>query len=321
MRAAIAAAIGALAAGPAAGDISLGLPVDCVPGHDCHVQHLVDRDPGPGVRDYTCGRLSYDGHKGTDFALPSLSDMTRGVAVLAAAPGVVRATRDGMRDVAMTAATEAAIAGRECGNGVVISHADGWESQYCHLAQGSVAVRQGDRVARGAALGRIGLSGRTQFPHLHFTLRRDGVVIDPFAPDPAADCGAGTMPDLWDSTPPAPPGGLIGAGFSDHVPDYDAVKAGEAARTGMPAQADGLVLFAYAYGGLAGDRISLDIAGPGGTVMTREVVLDRDQAQFFRAAGRRLSGPRWSAGTYAGVVRLIRDGQVMDERRVSVELR
>ena len=46
-----------------------------------------------------CGTLGSDGHKGTDFALRSISVMARGVAVLAAAEGYVTAVRDEMPDV------------------------------------------------------------------------------------------------------------------------------------------------------------------------------------------------------------------------------
>jgi len=44
----------------------LGLPIDCEPGKDCWILRYVDHDPGPGVRDYMCGALTGDGHKGTD---------------------------------------------------------------------------------------------------------------------------------------------------------------------------------------------------------------------------------------------------------------
>ena len=44
----------------------VGLPVDCAFGSVCSVQNYVDLDPGPGRLDPGCGRLSYDGHDGTD---------------------------------------------------------------------------------------------------------------------------------------------------------------------------------------------------------------------------------------------------------------
>jgi len=48
----------------------LSFPLDCVPGTTCLVQDYVDRDPGTDARDFRCGRLTYDGHDGTDIRLP-----------------------------------------------------------------------------------------------------------------------------------------------------------------------------------------------------------------------------------------------------------
>ena len=76
----------------------LALPIDCIPGRTCHIQNYTDADPGSGARDFTCGPLTYDSHKGTDFALPDLALMRAGVTVRAAAPGRVTGLRDGMAD-------------------------------------------------------------------------------------------------------------------------------------------------------------------------------------------------------------------------------
>ncbi|MEY8842423.1 M23 family metallopeptidase, partial [Cribrihabitans sp. XS_ASV171] len=180
-----------LAAFPAASDPVLTLPVDCVLGETCHIQQYTDRDLEEGFRDYTCGPLAYDGHKGTDFSLATLAQMEAGVNVLAAAPGLVTGRRDGMADLHFSGDAEKSIEGRECGNGVVLRHEDGWETQYCHMKNGSVRVLVGDRVERGAVLGQIGLSGKTQFPHLHMSVRRDGMVVDPFDTADQALCGQG----------------------------------------------------------------------------------------------------------------------------------
>jgi murein DD-endopeptidase MepM/ murein hydrolase activator NlpD len=87
------------------------------------------------------------------------------------------------------------------GNGVVIDHGNGWETQYCHLKQGSVQVVTGETVTTGTALGQIGQSGRAEFPHVHFAVRHEGAKIDPFAPEATA-CGA-AGDDLWASGPAA----------------------------------------------------------------------------------------------------------------------
>ena len=183
----------ALCAGPAAA-LELSLPVDCEMGKQCYIQNFVDRDPGPDYADFTCGSLSYDGHKGTDFRVATLAEMEEGVAVIAAAPGRVRAIRDGVDDLG----AKAFPSGKDCGNAVVIAHDGGWETQYCHLRKGSVAVQGGDRVAAGAHLGLIGFSGNTAFPHLHFSVRKDGAPIDPFgAQEMTAACALPDTDSLW----------------------------------------------------------------------------------------------------------------------------
>src|ERR1700742_3786963 len=82
----IAAAIG-LACSARAENIELGMPVGCEIGQTCYVQNYVDDDPSQSSRDYKCGTLTYDGHNGTDFRLPSLAAQRSGVDVRAAASG------------------------------------------------------------------------------------------------------------------------------------------------------------------------------------------------------------------------------------------
>ncbi|WP_146344241.1 M23 family metallopeptidase [Phaeobacter marinintestinus] len=300
------AAVLSLAAYPAAGELVLDLPIDCTPGESCYVQHFVDRDPSADVQDFTCGTLSYDGHKGTDFALPTLQDMDRGVDVLAAAPGIVAGLRDGMAD-RIYQPGDVEVDNRECGNGTVIRHEDGWETQYCHLKSGSLRVAQGQRVESGTVLGQVGLSGQTQFPHLHLSVRHNGTVVDPYQPDMSVACDTPTS-DLWADTPEYTPGGVIYAGFFPGLPEYDAIKQGSAAQTTLEPDAPGLVLFAFAYGGQKGDVLTLEIEGPDGAFLNKAITLEKPQAQFFRAAGKRRTQGPWAEGTYSGTAILTRKG-------------
>lgn len=59
---------------------------------------------------------------------------------------------------------------RLLGNAVAISHANGEFSYYGHLQQASLQVNQGQLIKRGALLGRVGNSGHSPGPHLHFHL-------------------------------------------------------------------------------------------------------------------------------------------------------
>ena len=138
---------------------TLGLPIRCSLGKDCWLVNFVDTDPGPGRRDYACGIRTYNGHKGTDIAIRDLGVMAEGIDVLASAPGIVKALRDGMEDIDFTQPGSPSIKGKDCGNGLVLAHEGGWTTQYCHLRRGSVRVRRGQEVIAGQILGLVGLSG------------------------------------------------------------------------------------------------------------------------------------------------------------------
>lgn len=296
-------------------------PIDCALGETCFIQNYVDSDPSDQAADYACGGLSYDGHDGTDFALPTLADIRRQVTVLAAAPGVVAGLRDGMPDIAITETTRGDVAGRECGNGVAIDHGDGWVSQYCHMKQGSIAVKKGQNVAAGDPLGHVGLSGLTQFPHLHIALRHQGQVIDPFAPSGAPNsCGTSGPDSLWASPPDYVPGGLLQSGFDTAIPAYLDVFAGTTRHAPLARTAPALVLFAYGYGSRIGDAITFSITGPDGFQFDHTVTLTKAQARFMRAAGKKRRTAAWPSGIYSGTVTFLRDGRTVDQQTLQMTI-
>jgi peptidoglycan hydrolase FlgJ len=94
-------------------------------------------------------------HGGIDLAA------TYGTAVPAAATGtVVKASEQGAYGLT-----------------VVIRHANGFESRYAHLS--SLDVKEGDTVAQGQQVGRVGSTGRSTGPHLHFEVTQAGRRVDP----------------------------------------------------------------------------------------------------------------------------------------------
>jgi murein DD-endopeptidase MepM/ murein hydrolase activator NlpD len=60
---------------------------------------------------------------------------------------------------------------------VVIEHDSGIRTRYAHLSE--LAVRPGDVVSRGQDLGRVGSTGRSTGPHLHFEVLEEGRLVDP----------------------------------------------------------------------------------------------------------------------------------------------
>jgi hypothetical protein len=308
-----------LASVAGAGEFRLEMPVNCELGETCFIQQYVDHDKGPGALDFTCGPLVYDTHTGTDVALPSLAAMQTGVDVLASATGTVRGVRDGMPDVIFSSENNNDIAGRECGNGVVLTHRGGWETQYCHLKKASVKVRVGQVVQAGDVLGQIGLSGQTEFPHLHLSVRRDGQHIDPFAPDLTSDCGEMPTQTLWETPIDYVPGGIISAGFSDTVPEFADIKSG-ASSSPLVRNPGALVAWVYVFGGRRGDTLLIEIDGPDGVFHRARISFDRTQAQLFRASGKQRPEEGWASGPYSAFIRLIRGRAVIDEQDFSVTL-
>jgi hypothetical protein len=295
----------------AAGALELALPLACAPGADCWVVRLVDHDPGPGFTDHRCGVLGSDGHDGTDFAIEDARRMAEGVAVLASAPGTVAGVRDGMPDQPPEGRLVHDFADRNCGNGVLLRHADGWETQYCHLRQGSVQVARGDTVAAGQPLGLVGMSGEANFPHVHLSVRHDGVGIDPFTGGRADEACATIAASSWEPPLRFPlaydeiPIAVVG--LTDRLPDRDAIVAGRVAADSLSSASPALVGYALAYGLRTGDRLEIHITGPDGQpVSSAGFDLDQDAPRATRAAGRRRPAEGWPPGPYRVEAQVVR---------------
>lgn len=71
-----------------------------------------------------------------------------------------------------------------CGVNVTIDHTiDGRpvSSKYCHMQTGSVRVAEGQRVNVADIVGKVGNTGISTGPHLHFEIRLNGTAVDPVA--------------------------------------------------------------------------------------------------------------------------------------------
>lgn len=332
-----------LAASAVAADSSqpeFGMPIDCHYGVNCYIQNYVDTDASGDHTDYRCGHLSYNGHTGTDFRVPGLKAMRSGVSVLAAADGVVRATRDGMLDISIRDGGKISIRDRECGNGVMLEHGNGWETQYCHLRNGSIRVKQGQSVKAGAAIGLVGLSGQTEFPHVHFAVRHNGRTLDPFTglPSPEASSLAsltssscGDNPELeknslWNAATQQKlryvGTALLGAGFSSTKPEAKAASEGEYDKSEISRNARMLTFWAELMGVEKGDKISLTLTSPTGEVLaTHENEIASDKAQMFMFIGKRYTGAPPPAGTYHGKVVVARSSGSSTTTPVVEEMR
>ena len=292
--------------------LSLGLPLRCTLGKDCFIQNYPDHDASPQFKDYRCGDvLGYNGHDGTDFRLPDYAAMRAGVEVIASAEGVVRGVRDGMEDVSVRTLGKEAIKNKECGNGIVIAHEGGWETQYCHMQKNSLRVKAGDKVAQGDVLGLVGLSGQTEFPHVHLSVRNpQKQKIDPFTGmNIATNCtnATTTLPasTLWNTqTQPLLTyiaSGELNSGFSDHAITYAQVQQGEDAPANLSTSSPALVYWVHWYGLHRDDVITMSIHAPDGSMLaTSTSTLDKNKATYFQLIGSKRDAGHWASGNYTG---------------------
>lgn len=132
-----------------------GPPIDLPPGTPHFILPVVGRaTSGYGVRTDPIHGTTVN-HRGFDLAAPT------GTEVAAAARGTV---------------IHAGPAGTY-GNLVTLRHDNGFETRYAHLS--TVGVQVGDVVEAGQDVGKVGSTGHSTGPHLHFEVRRDGEAIDP----------------------------------------------------------------------------------------------------------------------------------------------
>jgi murein DD-endopeptidase MepM/ murein hydrolase activator NlpD len=169
----------------------------------------VDHKRGAGANGLDCQSYRklpfpycYQGHKGTDYLMKDGNirmSLKRSIDVVAAAPGEVWKIATGNFDRCFGDPTRKN--GINCKRGdnitpanyVLIKQDDGLYAGYYHLQKNSVPTtlrartdsRPGTRVKCGQKLGRVGSSGNSAYPHLHFNLSENEApngagFIDPY---------------------------------------------------------------------------------------------------------------------------------------------
>lgn len=306
--------------------IELRLPADCRLGEDCFLQQFPDMKTGAGAIDPFCGIATYDDHDGVDLRILSMKDIGRGVPVVAVADGEVLRGRDGVEDrLIVTPAERKAIMPRACGNGIVVAHAEGVETQYCHLRKGSIVVKPGQKLKAGDKIGEVGASGLAQFPHVHLTVRADGTEVDPLTGRKVGgDCVADPSearplfaPAVMAAITPLEPV-ILGLGMTGAVVEYDSLVAEGAPDTASSSD-PARIAWAWIANMKAGDRLRILLSGPDGRNVTDNTTepLDRSKAVYFSYAGKK-GGP--VPGSYRMEITVLREGKPLVGKTRDIEV-
>ncbi|PIR37388.1 MAG: peptidase [Alphaproteobacteria bacterium CG11_big_fil_rev_8_21_14_0_20_39_49] len=305
--------------------LDLGIPIACDYGEDCIIFNYYDKSVEADVyTDHTCGRLSYDNHKSTDFMLRSHTQMKDGVNVVAADSGTIAFIRDGMSDISVDLIGEEAVRGSECGNGVIIDHKRGYKTEYCHLMNGSITKKVGDYVEKGEIIGQVGLSGITSFPYLEFTVSLNGQPVDPFTGDNPitgeinVPCDSLDIYPLWDKQTEKRleyiATSLLTMGFSEKVPHSQGAREGKFSRKIIKYDSKIMVFWVDIFGIVAGDQLKLSIINPRGDVIKTETrPFTKNRRHNFQFIGYKHKDTKWVLGKYIGKVELLRkEGNEME---------
>jgi murein DD-endopeptidase len=319
--------------------VTLSLPIECGLSDDCAIANYVDIEPGESVQNYIGLRRSYNGHKGVDFSIGDTWVMERGVNVLAAMRGVVVGVRNYVEDISINdlrrryhlgpRAIPLEIKNKQCGNGIRIDHGHGWFTQYCHLKKDSVLVQKGATVRRGQQLGEVGLSGQTEFPHLHFQVEyiepgtNIRIFVDPFTGTSTSGKRIVAQP-LWEAEVLAEAvyePHVVNFGFSSEVVtgNYnERMFAGLLARQPViSATANSLQFFAQIFGIERGDRVSVKIVSPPGRILSRSSTVRTEANVVYTAhTGKGRGQNEWKSGTYGGDIEIIRQNPVQGPKIV-----
>ncbi|AWB88135.1 M23 family metallopeptidase [Mycetocola zhujimingii] len=146
--------------------------VGCATGE--WVSPLALDTPGLLITDFYGDRPAYVigyayKHNGVDLGTKE------GTPIHAAASGTV-----------ITTVTDKGASKAGLGNLIIIDHGDGILSRYHHIKTGGVSVTVGQQVTVEEVIGETGNSGRSNGPHLHFTIFTDGKPVTEHAVDPIA---------------------------------------------------------------------------------------------------------------------------------------
>ena len=173
----------------------------------------------------------------------------------------------------------------------------------------------------GTPLGEVGLSGLTAYPHVHFEVRHDGKVVDPFTGiaestactlDPLkAVEGALWAPELL----PAIASNelrILDAGFAGGAVSPAELEVGLTPEQVASPVSPGLVFFARVMNMREGDQLRFVLEGPDGWGQEHAMApVERSKATYVGFAGRKLKTDRWPAGRYTGRAELFRAGKVV----------
>ena len=177
-----------------------------------------------------------------------------------------------------------------------------------------MAVKKGARVREGDRLGLIGMSGKTQFPHLHISVRKGKQVIGPFS----GRCSAAES-NLWKDDIGYTGTHLLKYGFSDAPQTLDSIE--EATSPLLSSKSKAFLFWVNVVDIRKGDRQKITIRRPdGGLLAENSQTIEKSKVNWLSYVGKKRPQGGWPAGSYTAVYMLTRDKKPIITREASVRV-
>ena len=237
--------------------------------NDCsyyYIGNYVDQDTStPGIKDYNCGSVTYDGHRGTDIVsapYPFLKMDNNQLNVIAAAPGTIIQKSDGYFDKNCAMNTDTA-------NYIIIQHADGSVALYWHMKKFSLTSKiVGQTVITGEFLGVVGSSGSSTGPHLHFEVW-SGTTANTLKDPWTGTCNALNPSTWWAAQKPYTEPAIIKASVNSALAVFPACPATETPNEdSCYAPGASARFYIFIRNETPGDTVHERIVNPGGSTFT-----------------------------------------------------
>jgi hypothetical protein len=173
----------------------------------------------------------------------------------------------------------------------------------------------------------VGQSGKAEFPHVHFHVRHDGRVVDPFvgveATEPCEATAASLWrPDLMDILKYRP-FTIYNAGFAAGRPDLIRIRNGRHDDAQLRTTSPAMTVWVEAFGVREGDQVLYRIIRPDGeSVHERRVTIAKKYARWFGFSGLR-NAVSWPRGLYIGEITITRpnsDGPLTRAVRIEAQI-
>lgn len=295
-------------------ELKFSIPIECKFGEDCFLLNQVEK--------VECAQLPFSTKDGVIFIAKHDALVRDGIKILASQDGRVKAVRSNVDDQ-----DKSTVGIAPCGNGLIITHANGYETQYCYLRKDSIKLKKGDKVKEGQELGLMGMSGNINYPALLFTLKQKNKHIDPFTNNHASkDCGYNSDKSLWNSEAIKAmihSGTIItNYGFTTEEPEIAKARNGDYNIMTIAGNTNIIGYFIDLIGVYEGDLIFIEMLSPDGykIVSYQKKFVDFNPRAFAHIVYKNQS-QKLNEGEYKISFKLLRQGSIIIEKQDSLKIR